>query len=548
MADGKSPIFKKISSNISSASLSKAKNELQALKRLLKQSSEIDRDMTHLVADIRKVPAPVRQPFVFTNILSENEKLLNATLHDCEDIQNRKFSVGGRQAFLIYIKSMADGTLLEKSVVKPLMSAQNLEEPSADFIKDNLIPTVGIKVLSDAEESIHSLMTGESLLLIDGISDVFSIDAKKFPKRSIEEAKGEGIIRGPHDAFNETLLDNLALIRRRTADPNVKIKFLYVGIRTKTQLAIVYVSNLVKDGLVEELEQRLQSISTDKLVVSHTVEEFLIEHPWSPFPQVLSTERPEKIIAAIYEGRVGILVDNTPYSLTVPCTISLLMQGTEDYSIHPFAASLVRFTRYLSALIAVFLPSIYIAVVSFHPGILPTTLAITVAQLRASTPFPSLLEAFLMEGLLEIFQEAVVRLPNKLSGAAAVVGALVIGTTVVQAGLSNPLLVVVMATTAIASYSMISYNLSVTLRLLRVPALIVSSILGLYGVVLAMVILIIHLCSLRSFGESYLGGLFNITLLEDWKDHIARFPARFLRTRPKEFGAKDRTRLGDNSG
>lgn len=546
MAEGKPPVFKKISSSICSASRNKATHELQALQHLLTKSSHIDRDISNLVGSLRGVPAPARQPYIFTSNLQENEVLLHSTLRDCEDIKKRTVSVGGRSALLLYLEPLADGELLEKSVIKPLMSIQSPGELSADIIKDSLITTVGIKISDDAKASIDSLMAGESLLLLDGIPDVFLINAKKFPRRAIEEAKGEGIIRGPHDAFNETLLDNLALIRRRTADPNVKIKFLHIGVRTKTRVAVVYVSNLVKDGLVEELERRLRHIVIDKIVVSHTIEEFIIEQPWSPFPQVLSTERPEKIIAAIYEGRAAVIVDNTPHALTVPCTISLLMQGTEDYAIHPLATTLVRFTRYLSALIAIFLPSIYIGIVSFHPGILPTNLAITVAQLRASTPFPSLLEAFIMEGLLEIFQEAVVRLPNKLSGAAAVVGAFVIGTTVVQAGLINPLLVVVMSVTAIASYSMVSYNLSVTLRLLRVPTLIVSSILGLYGMVLAVVVLTVHLCALRSFGESYLGGLFEITLLEDWKDHIARFPANLLKTRPKEFGAKDRTRLGDD--
>ena len=339
------------------------------------------------------------------------------------------------------------------------------------------------------------------------------------------------------------MIDNIVLLRRRTHDHNFKVLKITVGLRNKTTVAVVYIANLVKPGLVAELQRRLTASQFDRLLVSNFLEEKLIDHPWSPFPQTHVTEWPTKVMAALYEGRAALLVDNTPNCIIVPCTITSLMQTIEDYTTQSVVASLIRVTRYVAAIVAIFLPAVYVAIVAYHPGMLPTPLVISIAQLRAGTPFPSLLEVLMMEILLEIFQEAVVRLPTKISAAAGVVGALVIGTTVVQAGLVNPLLVVVMATTAIASYSMVSYNLSIALRFLRVPVLIAAAMLGLYGAVLAAMVLLIHLCSLRSFGESYLGGTFNTAIFSDWKDQLIRLPAPFMTTRPTEYGPQDKKRM-----
>ncbi|MPN23871.1 Spore germination protein B1 [bioreactor metagenome] len=179
---------------------------------------------------------------------------------------------------------------------------------------------------------------------------------------------------------------------------------------------------------------------------------------------------------------------------------------------------------------------------------LPTTLAISIAELRARTPFPSFLEAVLMESLLEIFQEAIIRLPKKIAGAAGVVGALVIGTTVVEAGLVNPLLVVVVATTAIASFTMPNYGYAMALRFLRVPMLFLASILGMYGVMLGYLAITVHMCSLKSFGESYLGSILDISLLSDWKDMLIRLPLRSLESRPEQYGAQEKKRTGDENG
>jgi len=417
-----------------------------------------------------------------------------------------------------------------------------------ESVAQNIVGAAAVTVLKQASSAVETIMTGNALLLIDGIGDVLSIGTAQYVKRGVGGADNEHVLRGPNEAFNEALRDNIVLLRRRSRDTDLKLRILRIGERTRTSIAVLYVADLVKPGLVEEVEKRLSMIKVDKILTSSTIEEFLADHPWTPFPQAQTTERPDKMLAALYEGRVGILVDGTPASMIVPCTYNALMQITDDYTIQPIISSSIRMMRGVAAFIAIYLPAIYVAIVSYHPGMLPTSMAITVAELRARSPFPSFMEAVMMEILLEVFQEAVVRLPKKISGAASMIGALVIGTTIVQAGIINPLLVVVIATTALASYSMPSYNFSMALRWLRIPILVLASILGLYGVILGVLMVTIHLCSLRSFGESYLGGMFNVDLFSDWKDSIVRLPAQLLKTRPKEFGAQDQTRIGDGDG
>jgi spore germination protein KA/spore germination protein len=501
--------------------------------------------------ELKKIAAPSGQPFVFTTRLTTNRALLASLFHDCDDVVFRSFSAGGHEWLLMYVNGMVNTALLERGVLSPLLQATAITLTAEARIKEALAGILSATALESAtmpSQCAGALLQGKALLMADGKSDALLINVIKFAKRNIEESKIEGSVLGPRDGFNETLSDNIVLLRRRSKDANLKVRILNLGARTQTSIALVYVANLVKPGLVQEVERRLSQVRAEEIIYSGTIAEYIVDHPWSPFPQVHATERPDAIVSGIYEGRVGILVDNTPQALLVPCTYPTLLQASDDYVAQPVIASLIRFTRYLSAVIGVYLLPFYIAMISFHPGLLPVSLSISIAELRSKTPFPTILEVLFMEAILEIFQEATVRLPTRLSGAASTLGAFVIGTTVVEAGLVNPLLVVITAMTAIASYTMPSYSLSLTLRWLRLPAIFAAAFLGLYGLLIAWLVMTVHVCSLRSFGESYLGTLFDITLMADWKDTMVRLPARLLKTRPKAYGAQERNKTGDENG
>ncbi|MBP2655083.1 MAG: GerA spore germination protein [Firmicutes bacterium] len=547
----KLPRFKffKLSAVQPNSSLSETRQKLAEFQKQVQQSKAIESAINNVVKDLHKVPAQDEQPFIFTNNIEINEQLVRSALSRCDDITYRQFRAGKAKALLVYLSGLTDTNKLETTVIESLTGRLNSNETLGNIneITNLLITAANVTVVPKPKEAIANILKGNPLLLIDGISDAVSIDAAKYEKRQISKAENEDAAKGPHDSFNETLSDNIALVRRRTKDPDLKVEIFEIGVRTQTSVALLYVEDIVKPALADKIRSQLLSIRIDKVILSANIEEFLIDQIWNPFPQVLVTERPDKIVAGLYEGRVSIIVDNSPTAMLLPITLQDLMQSVDDYTGRPAVASLIRFTRYIAAFIAVFLPAIYVSIVSYHPGILPSGLSFYIAELRARTPFPSLLEAFLMEGLLEIFQEAIVRLPQKLSAAAGVVGALVIGTTVVEAGLANALLVVVIALTGLSAFSMPSYPFGMALRFFRIPALLAASILGLYGISVFFIVMIVFLCSLRTYDESYLGDLFDITLIEDWKDGLLRFPAKFLTLRPKRLGAKDRTKIGSEN-
>lgn len=539
--------IRKLSAAFPPAALADAAAKLAGLKRLITGGRQVAEGLGRLVQHLKQVAAPAGEPFVFTGRLADNERLLREEFADCDDVRYRSFTAGGRRALLVYLQWMTDQTLLEKDVMETLMAPSEKEKPTVtlDSLINTLVTAASLAVSNSPREAIVAVLRGRTLLLVDGLSQGLLVGAVKHVKRAVEESKTEAVARGPHDAFNETLEDNIVLIRRRAADPDVKVRLKTIGARSRTEVVLVYAASLVKPGLVAELERRLGRVKVDRLLLAAQVEEFIIDHPWSPFPQTQFTERPDTFLAAVYEGKVGLIVDNTPNALIVPCTLSALLQSTEDFTVQPVVASLIRLTRYLAVFLGIFLPAMYVAFVSYNPGMLPTTLAITVAELRARTPYPAFMEVIIMEVILELFQEAVVRLPQKVAPGASILGAFVIGTTIVQAGIVNALLVVATAGTAIASYTMPAYNLGLALRWLRLPTVVAAAVLGFYGIALAYLALIVHLCSLRSFGESYLGGLFDVTLMEDMKDKLVRLPATWQKERPKQLGPQERTRAGE---
>lgn len=544
MANGKRQRVHKLSAVFAPAATAITSENLRVLRRLINGGAEVGEALSVLASHLRQVAAPPNEPFMFTPNLSQNKQLLAVVFRDCSDVKYRDFMLGEQNALLIYVEGMAGSDRLDEFVLAPLLKFSQSGSITSLQVLHGLLPVVSLKNSTSAAGIITDVMSGFAALFVDGIADCLLIEARKYRKRPINIPQNETVILGSHEAFNEDLSDSIALIRRRCRDNNIKVRMLQIGERNKTPIALVYAANLVKPGLLEEVEQRLKRIKIDRITSTSNVEEQIIDHPWSPFPQTQSTERPDKVVASLYEGRVAIFLDNVSDVLLVPTTYAQILQAAEDYSTPALVTSLTRVTRFFSTAVAIFLPAFYIALVSYHPGMIPTALAISLAEQRLRSPFPAFMEALFMEVLIELFQEAVIRLPQKISGAAGVVGALVIGTTVVEAGLVNALLVVITSLTAIASFTMPTYSFSTSLRVLRVPTIIMASVLGLYGIALSLMVIVTHLCSLRSFGESYGGNLFNITLLRDWKDTFFRFPNTLLRNRPKQMGSQDENRMG----
>lgn len=468
--------------------------------------------------------------------IAKNLKSIKEQLKDCDDIVYREVEVGTastQKAALIYVDGMADKILLNEFVLTHIMLTVRVTPPSIEEIKkklasqmkDQAIAVSEMKEVETIDEAILNILSGETVLLLDGYDKIIIIASKGWPARGVSDPITEGVVRGPRDGFTETIRVNTTLIRRRIRDPRLKLKAMQVGLRSKTDVAVFYIEDIVDKRILEEVIKRLEGIDIDAILDSGYVEQ-LIEDEWhSPFPQIQNTERPDVAAAALYEGKVVLAVDNSPFALILPSSIIAMMQSPEDYYERWNIATAVRFIRYLAATFSLLLPSLYVAVTSFHPQMIPTALAITLNVNRRGVPFPAIVEALIMEFTIELLREAGVRLPKPIGATIGIVGGLVIGQAAVEAGIVSPLMVITVAVTAIASFAIPSYNLAIGFRLLRFLFIFSAGFLGLYGVTLAILMLLIHLCSLKSFGIPYLHPF--VTFIDDFsdlKDTVVRVP------------------------
>lgn len=490
--------------------------------------------------------------------LNENIEIIKTILKDCDDVIFREFEVGWDdkiRMFLFYVDGMADKLLLDEFVLMPLMISSREVPSSFDEIKyklfevtkDNAMAVTDFKEVDIIEDLIMEVLSGDTGLLIDYTEKALLIATKAFPTRSVAEPSAETVIRGPRDGFTETIRINTSLIRRRVRDPRFKIKQKRVGVRSKTDIAIMYIDDIVDKRVLDELNRRLDKINIDAIIDSGYLQQLIEERAFSIFPQVQTTERPDVVAAAIYEGRVGILVDNSPFALIIPVTINAFFQSGEDYYSRPVISSFVRFIRLLAGALSILSPSLYIAITSFHPQIIPAKLALSIAATREGVPFPAFIEAILMEITFEILREAGVRLPRPIGSTIGIVGGLVIGQAAVSAGIVSPIIVIVVAITAISSFSITNYELATALRLLRFIFMVAASIYGLYGIVLAYIGTLIYTVNIKSFGTPFLAPMAPF-YFEDMQDSAFKLPLKYLKRRPMHFDPNDLIRQGDEDG
>jgi len=483
--------------------------------------------------------------------LETNLRQIKAVLDKCSDVVYREFVFAQNEQIrltLIY----TDGLANKAQVSEQIMKALALEVPMAvpgqeitkaralEFIKQRGLCIHQITETDKLKEVIHAILSGDTVLLVDGHATAIINGARGWEARAISEPEAESAVRGARESFVETLRVNTALIRRRVKSPDLKIETLRLGEVTATDIAIAYIEGIVNEKLVAEVKSRLERIRVDAVLESGYIEELIEDNPWSPFPTVNHTERPDRVAAMLLEGRVAILVDGTPFVLTVPNLFVEYLQVPEDYYERFLFASAVRALRFLSVLISLTLPSLYIAVLSFHHELLPTPLLLSIAAQHEAVPFPVFVEVLIMEFSFEILREAGIRLPRPLGQAVSIVGALVIGEAAERAGLVAAATVIVVALTGIASFTF-AYSFSIAFRLLRFTLMVLSATLGLFGLITGMAIMGIHLCTLRSFGVPYLSPVVPTTGV-DLKDAAFRAPWWAMFTRPRLIAREEQKR------
>lgn len=484
-----------------------------------------------------------------------NRKVIKEFLKDCDDIVYKEFSVGAEQHLkflLVYTDGMSDRNLLNEAVLNALMVharevPPDIEKPGEELyrlVRYGGLPASELAELDNIEEAVLAILIGDAVLFIDGSRKCIVIGAKGWPIRGVSEPNTESLIRGPRDGFTETFRVNTALVRRRIRDYRLKLKQMRVGVRSFTDVGIFYIQDIVKPELVDEVIRRIKTINIDAIIESGYIEQLIEDNYLSPFPQTSVTERPDEVAASLYEGRVAILVDNSPFALIVPTTLNSLFQSPEDYYDRWFIATILRFIRYTASIISLILPAAYIAVTSFHPGIMPSKLVISIAAAREGIPFPAIIEAFLMEATFELLREAGLRLPVPIGSTIGIVGGIVIGSAAVEAGIVSPIMVIIVAVTAISSFSIPNYSLSVGFRMLRFAFMVLAGVLGLYGIMLGFLLVLSHLVKLKSFGVPYMYPYVSLSA-SDFKDTVVRVPLFLMGRRPINI-ARDRIRLINN--
>lgn len=474
--------------------------------------------------------------------IDKNIQQLHSIFSRCSDVVMREFEISAPdpvKAFLIYIDGMTDQALDSEHVMKALQlnpsiipQGQRLTRANAfNIVKNHLLGTAEIKTTDEMLELVEYVLAGDTALLLDGSTRSIISSAPGMKARNVEEPVSEPVVRGPRDGFTETLRVNTTLIRRRIKTSRLKIENFKVGLLTKTDVVLVYIEGIANGKVVEEVRRRIGRINIDGVIESSYVEEMIEDHPYSPFPQVSVTERPDKVAANLLEGYVAIMVDTTPMALIAPATFPMFLQAAEDYYSRVHFATFIRLLRFMAMAITLFLPSMYVAIVTYHQEMLPTPLLVSIASQREGVPFPAFLEALFMETMFEILREAGIRLPRTIGQAVSIVGALVIGDAAVNAGLVSPAMVMVVSLTAIASFTIPSVGGSYALRLIRFPIMFLAAAFGLFGIMAALMAILFHLCSLRSFGVPYLSPLAPFSL-QGMKDILVRVPWWAMLTRP----------------
>lgn len=482
--------------------------------------------------------------------LSENIKKVKESLGNSDDIIIREFRVGKEsklRAGIFYTDGLTDTALIQNLILESLMFQMqdididknvSFKDYPLQLLKDSVLAVGDLKELTDYNNFFNLLLAGNVILLLDGYTQGFAIGMKGGKDRGVPEATTENTVRGPKEAYSESLRTNTALLRRKINDQNLWFETKKIGTVTKTNVSIAYIKGIVNDKVVEEVRMRLDRIDIDGILETGYVEELIQDKTFTPFPTIFQTERPDVTAANLLEGRVAIFVDGSPHALLVPSLFVQFFQTADDYYQRADIVTLLRILRFIGFFIAMLGPALYIAITTFHQEMLPTALLINLAAQREGVPFPAFIEALMMEVTFEILREAGVRMPRTIGQAVSIVGTLVIGTAAVDAGIVSAAMVIVVAITAISSFVVSAYNLSISVRMLRFIFMGLAASFGLFGIVVSLIALCMHLCSLRSFGIPFMSPLapFNMA---DQKDVIFRFPRWGLFSRPRLISQKN---------
>lgn len=469
------------------------------------------------------------------------------------DIVTKQFKTGQDGLMTIgiaYTDGLVDKSFVQDFIIEPLMSDLRIAQLDREVIKttnqfelirDFNLAGGEMEEISDMKTLYTKMLSGDTIVLVEGYQKGFAVSSRGWEGRGVQEPSSQTVVRGPKEGFSETLRTNTSLVRRRIKNTDLWIETIPVGKKTQTDVALLYLKGVADEKIVDEARTRIKRIDIDAVLESGYIEEMIQDETFTVFPTIYNTERPDAACAALLEGRIAIIVDGTPFVLIAPALFVQFFQASEDYYQRADISSLLRLLRFLCLFLALLTPSAYIAVTTFHQEMLPTLLLISLAAQREGVPFPAVVEAFLMEVTFEILREAGVRMPRAVGSAISIVGALVLGQAAVEAGIVSATMVIIVSLTAISSFVCPSFNMAISIRILRFIFMILAATFGLFGIMMGLIIMVAHLASLRSFGVPYLSPMAPF-IPQDQKDVLFRLPIWKMIARPHYISETDQKR------
>lgn len=470
--------------------------------------------------------------------LDENIQWISAAFKDCDDAVMRKIFMGAQKLgiYVIYMDSMFDRALVDGVLLKNLLFdvGELPEEKPGPFIIRRCLATADIKEETRLPQVVDEVLKGNTAIFIDGMAEAVIISSKELPGRGVSEAQTEVSVRGSKESFTESFRINTVLLRRRIRDTRLKTKQMTVGVRSKTDVAVMYMDDLVRPQVLGEILRRLKSFEIDAVADSGSLEQLTEEKWYSPFPQFQETERPDKAASALLEGRIVLVVDNSPTVLMLPVSFSCFFQASDDYYDRWDAACFVRLLRYVAAGAAVLLPGLYITLAGFHPEALPLSFALSFAASREGVPFTLPVEVLVMEIAFELLREAGIRLPGPMGSTLGIVGGLIIGQAAVDAHIVSPVVVIIVALTALSAFTVPNDLFASAFRMIKFYCIVAAALGGFVGLTAAVLTVLIHLAGLKSFGVPYMMPFASAELAPEgrWQDTMVKSPAGKMYERP----------------
>lgn len=446
---------------------------------------------------------------------AENIEYLDSIFEKCDDIKCQEIE-------LTYMNNRKGKIYYPEEAVNDIT------------MREVIFGLTDVERLDSIEQIITTIMTGNAVLLVEEENYALKIRSKGYPGIGVSEAKNEQVIRGSDEGFSTSYKTNESLVRKRIRNPELKIEEMHIGVRSKTGVALVYMDTIVRKELISEVKRRLSDFTIDGLMDSGVIEQLTNDNEYSPFPQYMTTERPDRVAQLVLDGHIVLLVDNTPVALALPVNFATFLKAADDYFSRWEFVTLERILRYIAMFFAFSLPALYISVVNFHPEILPLNLVLIFIKTRENIPYPVFVEVFLMEIAFELIREAGVRIPGAMGNAIGIVGGLIVGSAAVEANLASPIVVIVVALTALCSFTIPNNEFSSAFRIIKYFLIIFSGLFGIYGYILGVMCVLIHLSGLSSYGFPYLGPVAagDMGQGEGEKDFIFRAPFKFLTRRP----------------